>query len=118
MGRITRIKFRTIPHPGGDSHTFFKLFIPNREMTEAVFAELKAQQAFGGNFYWFEHNWHYIRKWDHLKSEKALNRLSDGQSAALKKLNTQDFSRSDEIMGCCISTAIGLSWTDEQLKEK
>jgi 8-amino-3,8-dideoxy-alpha-D-manno-octulosonate transaminase len=44
--------------------------------------------------------------------------LSVAQSAALKKLNTQDFSRSDEIMGCCISTAIGLSWTDAQLRDK
>ena len=92
--------------------------MPSREQTEAVVAELKAQQTFAGNFYWFEHNWHYIRTWDHLKSEKTLNRLSAGQSAALKKLSTQDFSRSDEIMGCCISTAIGLSWTEEQLHEK
>jgi 8-amino-3,8-dideoxy-alpha-D-manno-octulosonate transaminase len=87
-------------------------------LTDAVVAELKSQQAFAGNFYWFEHNWHYIRKWDHLKSEKTLNRLSPAQSAALKKLSTQDFSRSDELMGRCISTAIGLSWTEVQLHEK
>ena len=118
LARIPGISFRTIPDPSGDSHTFLSWFMPSRELTEDVVAELKTQQAFAGNFYWFEHNWHYIRKWDHLKTEKTLNRLSAAQSAALKKLNTQDFSRSDEIMGCCISTAIGLSWTDEQLHEK
>jgi 8-amino-3,8-dideoxy-alpha-D-manno-octulosonate transaminase len=118
LAQIPGLKFRTIPDPAGDSHTFLSWFLPSREITLAVVEELKSQQIFAGNFYWFEHNWHYIRKWDHLKSEKTLNRLTDGQSAALKKLNTQDFSKSDEVMSRCISTAIGLSWTDEQLHEK
>jgi 8-amino-3,8-dideoxy-alpha-D-manno-octulosonate transaminase len=118
LAKIPGIKFRTIPDPAGDSHTFLSWFMPTRELTEAVVAEMKTQQIFAGNFYWFEHNWHYIRKWDHLKTEKTLNRLTTGQSAALKKLFTQDFSISDAVMSCCISTAIGLSWTDEQLHEK
>ena len=118
LSKIPGIKFRTIPDPAGDSHTFLSWFLPTRELTEAFVAEMKAQNIFGGNFYWFEHNWHYIRKWDYLKTEKSLNRLAPGQSAAIKKLDTQDFSQSDAIMGRCISTAIGLSWTDEQLQEK
>jgi 8-amino-3,8-dideoxy-alpha-D-manno-octulosonate transaminase len=118
LAKIPQLKFRTIPDPGGDSHTFLSWFLPSRALTEAVVAELKSQEKFGGNFYWFEHNWHYIRKWDHLKTEKTLNRLTPAQSAAVKKLNTQDFSKSDAIMGTCISTAIGLGWTEEQLHEK
>ena len=118
LSMISDLKFRTIPDPAGDSHTFLSWFMPSRELTEALVAELRAQQIFAGNFYWFEHNWHYIGKWDHLKSEKTLNKLNAAQSAALKKLVTQDFSKSDALMGCCISTAIGLSWTDEQLQEK
>src|SRR5450432_18914 len=118
LAKIPGVKFRTIPDPAGDSHTFLSWFLPSRELTETVISEMKAQQIYGGNFYWFEHNWHYIRKWDHLKSEKTLNRLSAPQSIAVKKLGTQDFSQSDAIMSRCISTAIGLSWTDEQLKEK
>jgi 8-amino-3,8-dideoxy-alpha-D-manno-octulosonate transaminase len=118
LSKIPELKFRTIPDPAGDSHTFLSWFMPSRELTEALVAELKAQQIFAGNFYWFEHNWHYIRKWDHLKEEKTLNRLSATQSAALKKLNTQDFSKSDDIMSCCISTAIGLTWTEDQRDEK
>ena len=31
---------------------------------------------------------------------------------------TKDFSASDAIMSRCISTAIGLMWTDEQLHNK
>jgi 8-amino-3,8-dideoxy-alpha-D-manno-octulosonate transaminase len=118
LAKIPGIKFRTIPDPSGDSHTFLSWFMPTPELTEAVVTELKAQQIFAGNFYWFEHNWHYIRKWDHLKTEKTLNRLNAAQSAALKKLYTQDFSKSDAIMSCCISTAISLSWTQDQLVEK
>jgi 8-amino-3,8-dideoxy-alpha-D-manno-octulosonate transaminase len=87
-------------------------------LTGAIVGELRSQQIFAGNFYWFEHNWHYIGKWDHLKTEKTLNKLTPAQSAALKKLATQDFSMSDAVMSCCISTAIGLTWTEDQLKEK
>jgi 8-amino-3,8-dideoxy-alpha-D-manno-octulosonate transaminase len=118
LSKIPDLKFRTIPDPAGDSHTFLSWFLPSWELTEAVVAELKARQIFGGNFYWFEHNWHYIRKWDHLKTDKTLNRLNPDQITAVKKLNTQDFSKSDAVMGCCISTAIGLSWTEDQLREK
>jgi 8-amino-3,8-dideoxy-alpha-D-manno-octulosonate transaminase len=118
LANIPGLKFRTIPDPSGDSHTFLSWFLPSRELTEALVEELRSQQIFAGNFYWFEHNWHYIRKWEHLKKEKTLSRLSAGQSDALKKLDSQDFSKSDSVMSCCISTAIGLSWTDEQLHEK
>jgi 8-amino-3,8-dideoxy-alpha-D-manno-octulosonate transaminase len=118
LAKIPGLKFRTIPDPAGDSHTFLSWFMPSRELTDAIVEELRSQQIFAGNFYWFEHNWHYIRKWDHLKTEKTLNNLTPAQSAALKKLDTQDFSMSDAVMGCCISTAIGLTWTEVQLKEK
>ena len=118
LAKISGLKFRTIPDPAGDSHTFLSWFMPSQELTEAVVSEMKARQIFGGNFYWFEHNWHYIRKWDHLKTDKTLNRLNPDQITAVKKLNTQDFSKSDAVIGCCISTAIGLSWTEDQLREK
>ncbi|MEO7307709.1 MAG: L-glutamine--2-deoxy-scyllo-inosose aminotransferase KanB, partial [Ferruginibacter sp.] len=38
--------------------------------------------------------------------------------AAVMHHATKDFAASDAIMGRCISTAIGLTWTDEQLKTK
>ena len=91
LAKIPGLKFRTIPDPAGDSHTFLSWFMPSRELTEAVVAELKAQQIFGGNFYWFEHNWHYIRKWDHLKSEKTLNRLTPGTVSGTEKTQYPGF---------------------------
>jgi 8-amino-3,8-dideoxy-alpha-D-manno-octulosonate transaminase len=79
---------------------------------------LKAQGILPGNFYWFDNNWHYVRKWDHLKEVKALARLSPEQTAALQKLQMQDFAASDAIISRCISTAISLLWTEEQIAEK
>ena len=115
---IPEISFRVVPDEAGDSRTFLSWFLPTEELTRAAVAEMKAQGILAGNFYWFDNNWHYIRKWDHLKNATALNRLNPLQEAALIKLQTQDFSASDAVMGRCISTAISLTWTAEQLEEK
>jgi len=40
------------------------------------------------------------------------------QREALLKLQSTDFSVSDAIMGRCVSTAISLAWTEEQIKDK
>ena len=118
LASIPEVSFRRIPDPAGDSCTFLSWFLPTEEMTRAVVAELKAQGILAGNFYWFDNNWHYIRKWDHLKNAITLNALSPEVKAAVIHHATKDFSASDAIMGRCVSTAIGLTWTEEQLKEK
>ena len=71
-----------------------------------------------GNFYWFANNWHYISKWDHLKNAQTLNRMSADQTNALLQLAQTAFPQSDAIMSRCISTAISLVWTEEQIQEK
>jgi len=93
-------------------------FLPTEAITKNVVAELKAQGILGGNFYWFDNNWHYIRKWDHLKSATALYPLNEAQQTALLSLGSQDFSASDAVMSRCISSSISLLWTEEQIKEK
>ncbi len=118
LQQIPEVSFRVIPDPQGDSCTFLSWFLPTEELTRAFITEMKAQGIAAGNFYWFDNNWHYIRKWDHLKDVTALNKLNDAQENGLRKLGSQDFSASDKVMSRCISTAIGLTWTEEQLKEK
>lgn len=118
LQQIPEISFRVVPDEDGDSRTFLSWFLPTEELTRAAVAEMKAQGILAGNFYWFDNNWHYIRKWDHLKNPETLNKLNPLQEAALKQLQTTDFSASDAIMSRCISTAIGLTWTEEQTKEK
>ena len=93
-------------------------FLPTEEITKAVVAALKAQNLLAGNFYWFDNNWHYIRKWDHLKNAALLNHLHPDLKNAVIHHATKDFSASDAIMGRCVSTAISLSWTEQQIKQK
>jgi len=118
LSAIPEVSFRTIPDPSGDSHTFLSWFLPTEELTRGVVAELKQQGVLAGNFYWFDNNWHYFRKWDHLRQAATLNRLNEAQQKALLSLRTDSFPASDKVMSRCISTAIGLLWTEEQTKEK
>ena len=118
LSQIPEISFRRIPEGGGDSCTFLSWFLPTAEATKAVVAELKAKGILAGNFYWFDNNWHYIRKWDHLKNAVTLNSLHPDLKAAVIHHATKDFSASDAIMSRCVSTAIGLLWTAEQVKTK
>ena len=57
-------------------------------------------------------------KWDHLKNATTLNSLHPELKARVMEQANKDFSASDEVMGRCISTAISLLWTEEQIKEK
>lgn len=118
LSAIPEVSFRRIPDEDGDSRTFLSWFLPTEEATRAVVAELKAQQILAGNFYWFVNNWHYVSKWDHLKNATTLNGLHPDLKAAVIHHATKDFAASDAIMSRCISTAIGLTWSDEQLKTK
>ena len=118
LSQIPEISFRRIPDEAGDSCTFISWFLPTEEATKAVVAAMKAQGILAGNFYWFENNWHYIRKWDHLKNAITLNALHPDLKAAVIHHATKDFSASDAIMGRCVSTAISLLWSPEQIQAK
>jgi 8-amino-3,8-dideoxy-alpha-D-manno-octulosonate transaminase len=118
LEQIPEITFRTIPDPEGDSCTFLSWFLPSEELTQALITELKTQGIAAGNFYWYDHNWHYIRKWDHLKNAVTLYPLYDAQKLALQKIKETSFTASDAIMSRCISTSISLAWTEEQVAEK
>jgi len=83
-----------------------------------VVAELREQNILAGNFYWFDNNWHYFRKWDHLRQAATLNNLNEGQRTTLLALQHADFPASDAVLSRCVSTAIGLGWADEQTVEK
>jgi 8-amino-3,8-dideoxy-alpha-D-manno-octulosonate transaminase len=118
LEQIPGISFRVIPDPEGDNASFLSWFLPTEAMTKAAVAEMKEQGILAGNFYWYDNNWHYIRKWDHLKYGAALNTLNPLQKEALDKLAETTFPASDAIMSCCVSTAISLLWTEDQIKEK
>jgi 8-amino-3,8-dideoxy-alpha-D-manno-octulosonate transaminase len=118
LEQIPSITFRTVPDPSGDSFSFLSWFLPSQAHTEKVIEAFKEAGILAGNFYWFANNWHYIRKWDHLKTAKSLYALNADQQNAITALQTNRFEKSDAIMSKCISTAISLTWTEEQVHEK
>jgi 8-amino-3,8-dideoxy-alpha-D-manno-octulosonate transaminase len=118
LSSIPEVTFRRVPDEAGDSCSFLSWFLPTEAITKAVVAEMKALGILAGNFYWFLNNWHYISKWDHLKNSVTLNHLHPDLKAAVMHHANKDFSASNAVMGRCISTAISLSWTEEQIKTK
>ncbi len=116
--QVPEVSFRVVPDPAGDSFSFLTWFLPTQAQTEKVMDAFKEAGILAGNFYWFANTWHYIRKWDHLKTSKSLYAFSDAQQNALTGLQTANFEKSDAIMSRCISTAISLVWTEEQVHEK
>jgi 8-amino-3,8-dideoxy-alpha-D-manno-octulosonate transaminase len=118
LATVPEISFRRVPDEDGDSCTFISWFLPTEELTKAFVTAMKAQGLMAGNFYWFDNNWHYIKKWEHLKKSKSLFQLSAEQQLQLTSLDKQDFIASDAVMSRCISTAISLLWTDEQMEAK
>ncbi|HEV9035300.1 MAG TPA: DegT/DnrJ/EryC1/StrS family aminotransferase [Puia sp.] len=118
LSEVPEIGFRSIPDPDGDICSFLSWFLPTEEITREVVAELRQQGILAGNFYWYDNSWHYIRKWDHLRNATTLNPLSESQKQGLLALNQTSFAASDRVMSRCISTAIGLLWTEQQTEEK
>jgi len=118
LEKVPGITFRAIPDPAGDSYSFLTWFLPSQAATEKVIEALKQASLLAGNFYWYANNWHYIRKWDHLKNVQSLSSLHETQQKALAALNTKSFEKSDAIMSRCISTAISLTWSESQIHEK
>ena len=55
---------------------------------------------------------------DHLKNAVTLNALHPDLKAQVIHHATKDFAANDAVMGRCISTAISLLWTEEQIKER
>lgn len=118
LSQVPEVSFRRLPDPDGDSCTFLSWFLPTAEITKSVVNELKTQGILAGNFYWFDNNWHYIRKWDHLKNSITLNALHPELKARIMEEANKDFSASDAVMSRCISTSISLLWTEAQIREK
>ena len=118
LATVPGISFRRIPDPDGDSCSFVSWFLPTEEITRNVIAAFKAQGILPGNFYWYDNNWHYIRKWDHLKQSLTLNALSPELKARVVEQANKNFAASDAIMSRCVSTAISLAWTNAQIDEK
>lgn len=114
---IEGVTFRRIPDPDGDNASFLSFFLPSEDLARKAHAALLAN-GLGGNFYWYDNNWHYIKKWDHLKNTTSLFPLNPGLVEAVKAFDFNQFGQSDAIMGRTISSLINLNWTEEQAQQR
>ncbi|MGY3793313.1 DegT/DnrJ/EryC1/StrS family aminotransferase [uncultured Aquimarina sp.] len=116
LSDIPEVTFRRVPETGVESYAFLNIFLPTEKLAK------KAHTAFGEHgvdvcFYWYDNNWHYYRKWEHLLEPTSLNKLSEEQLAGLQK-NNKSFDASDAWMGRTISCLIKVGWTEQEVKER
>lgn len=117
LSKIPEVTFRTVPEGGEESCAFLNFFLPNLEITRKVIQGFKDG---GVDVCWnyFDNNWHYIRKWDHLKDLKSLFPIPQEVKEGLKYLETKTFEKSDHYIGRNISCLIKLSWTEEDVEKR
>ncbi|MEO8774656.1 MAG: DegT/DnrJ/EryC1/StrS family aminotransferase [Gelidibacter sp.] len=114
---IPEIIFRTVPEGGEENYGFLSFFLPDLEIARKASKNLK-EAGVDGCFHYFDNNWHYVRKWDHLKNMKSLFPISAEVKAGLEYLQTKTFEQSDHFIGRNISCLIKLSWTEEEVRNR
>lgn len=117
LSQISEVTFRTVPDGGEESYAFLNFFLQDAD------SALKVTEAFktsGIDACWnyFHNNWHYIRKWDHLKDLKSLFPISKEVKDGLEYLQSKTFEQSDAYIARNISCLIKLSWTEDEVKER
>jgi 8-amino-3,8-dideoxy-alpha-D-manno-octulosonate transaminase len=117
LSQIPEVTFRTVPDGGEESYGFLNFFLPNLQVARKVSNGFK-ENGIDACFHYYDNNWHYIRKWDHLKNLKSLFPISSEVKTGLEYLKTKEFSQSDHYIGRNISCLIKLSWTEAQVKER
>lgn len=117
LSQIPEVTFRTVPEGGEESYAFLNFFLPDLETAR------KVSKSFKGNgidacFHYYDNNWHYIRKWDHLKDLKSLYPISNEVKNGLQYLQDKAFPQSDAFIARNISCLIKLSWTEEEVRAR
>ena len=98
LSQIPEITFRTVPEGGEENYSFLSFFLPNLEIARNASVALK-KAGIDGCFHYYDNNWHYIRKWEHLKEMKSLYPLSEEVKEGIKYLQTKTFPQSDHFVG-------------------
>ncbi len=117
LSQISEVTFRTVPDGGEESYAFLNFFLPDLDIARKVSVAFK-ENGIDVCWNYYDNNWHYIRKWDHLKDLKSLFPISKEVKEGLEYLKTKTFERSDSYIARNISCLIKLSWTEDEVKER
>lgn len=117
LASLRGLEFRALPDPAGDSATFLSLLLPSENEARHAAREL-AEAGVDGCFYWYDNNWHYHRKWDHIKTFASPGRLAIDRFGYGADLTKVALPQSDALMSRTISMLIKLRWTPEQVRDR
>jgi 8-amino-3,8-dideoxy-alpha-D-manno-octulosonate transaminase len=115
LAKIPQVTFRRVPVGGVENYSFLNFFLPSEEITRNAHKALDSNGV-DACFYWFDNNWHYYRKWEHLANLKSLGKLPQEVKNGLPDYSKSDFSQSDHWIGRTISSLIKLNWTADETK--
>jgi len=116
LERVAGVAFRRLPDAEGDSASFLSFFLPDEARARAATAAVKAAGL--PAFYWFDNNWHYIRRWAHLKDGATLSRWPEELRAAVARVANRGYPASDAIMSRVLSTPVSLAWSEAQAADR
>ncbi|WP_289046467.1 DegT/DnrJ/EryC1/StrS family aminotransferase [uncultured Olleya sp.] len=117
LSAIPEVTFRTVPEGGEESYAFLSFFLPDLETARKVSASFK-NSGVDACFHYYDNNWHYVRKWDHLKDLKTLYPVSKEVKDGMSYLKNKSFEKSDHYIGRNLSCLIKLSWTEAETKKR
>ncbi|NAY90796.1 aminotransferase class I/II-fold pyridoxal phosphate-dependent enzyme [Muricauda sp. JGD-17] len=117
LSQIPEVTFRRVPEGGEENYSFLNFFLPTEKLTQKAHRKL-GENGVDGCFYWFDNNWHYYRKWQHLTEMKSLGKLPEEVVKSLPDYKNMDFSASDHWMERTISCLIKLGWKENETQER
>jgi 8-amino-3,8-dideoxy-alpha-D-manno-octulosonate transaminase len=117
LAAFPAIQFRSVPDPEGDSATFLSFMLPEEELARRLTPKLN-EAGVDGCFYWYDNNWHYYRKWDHLRGLQTISKLYVETLAERPDYEALHLPQSDQVMGRTISMLIKLSWSESDIQQR
>lgn len=117
LAEVSAVSFRRVPVGGEENYSFLNFFLPSEEVARKAHKSL-GKAGVDACFYWYDNNWHYYKKWEHLIEKKSLGKLSNEVLEQLPDYTKSDFSASDHWMGRTISCLIKLGWSTEEVEQR
>lgn len=114
---IPGLTFRKVPDENGDSATFLSFLLSSEDRTRQAALDL-GRAGVDGCFYWYDNNWHYLRRWEHLKKMASAFRLPQTLTGHCPDYDRVHLPQSDNIIKRLISMQIKLSWTEADLARR
>lgn len=114
---IPGLTFRKVPDENGDSATFLSFLLSSEDRTRQAALDL-GRAGVDGCFYWYDNNWHYLRRWEHLKKMASAFRLPQTLTGRCPDYERVHLPQSDNIIKRLISMQIKLSWTEADIARR